>query len=59
MDSGSTSLNPQEDTPEEEPAAEGALGRRELWLAENREAIEAYNEHVSRHGVFSDGLRGF
>lgn len=22
-------------------------------------AIEAYNEHVEKHGVFSDGLRSF
>jgi antitoxin CcdA len=29
------------------------------WLAENREALEAYNEHVERDGVFSDGARGF
>lgn len=29
------------------------------WLAENREAIDAYNEHVEADGVFSDGLRGF
>lgn len=29
------------------------------WLAENREALVAYNEHVERDGVFSDGLRGF
>ncbi len=33
--------------------------QRETWLEENREAIEAYNEHVARHGVFSTGLRGF
>ena len=32
---------------------------REAWLEENREAIEAYNEHVAQHGVFSTGLRGF
>lgn len=31
----------------------------ETWLEENREAIEAYNEHVAQHGVFSAGLRGF
>lgn len=29
------------------------------WLAENKEAIEAYNRHVERHGVFSKGLRRF
>ena len=33
--------------------------RNEQWLAENRVAIEAYNEHVETHGVFSDGLRMF
>lgn len=32
---------------------------REQWLAENRDAMQAYNEHVDKHGVFSDGLRGF
>lgn len=31
----------------------------ELWLAENRTAIEAYNERVDMDGVFSDGLRKF
>lgn len=29
------------------------------WLEENRSAISAYNEHVEKHGVFSDGLRSF
>jgi antitoxin CcdA len=33
--------------------------RRARWLEENKQAIEAYNEHVERHGVFSDGLRTF
>ena len=33
--------------------------RSALWLAENREAIDAYNERVEQHGVFSDGLRSF
>lgn len=33
--------------------------QREVWLAENREAIAAYNEHVESDGVFSDGLRRF
>lgn len=32
---------------------------REAWLRRNRAALEAYNEHVERHGVFSDGLRSF
>jgi len=33
--------------------------RREQWLAENRDAIDAYNEHIEKYGVFSDGLRSF
>ena len=33
--------------------------QRRAWLEENREAIEAYNEHIAQHGVFSTGLRGF
>ena len=32
---------------------------RAEWLRRNRAAIEAYNEHVEKHGVFSDGLRSF
>ena len=31
----------------------------EVWLKKNRAALEAYNEHVEKHGVFSDGLRSF
>lgn len=44
-----------------EEALEAVVKRRlgERWLAENREAITAYNEHVETHGVFSDGLRSF
>ncbi|WP_336604241.1 type II toxin-antitoxin system CcdA family antitoxin [Stutzerimonas stutzeri] len=33
--------------------------QREQWLAENAEAMNAYNEHVEAHGVFSDYLRSF
>ena len=33
--------------------------QREQWLAENGEAMNAYNEHVEAHGVFSDDLRSF
>lgn len=33
--------------------------QREQWLAENRGAIAAYNLHVEKLGVFSDGLRSF
>ena len=32
---------------------------REVWLARNRAAIEAYNRRIEREGVFSDGLRTF
>jgi antitoxin CcdA len=44
---------------------EDALGERiralreQEWLAENREAIERYNESVERDGTFSDSLRPF
>ena len=33
--------------------------QREDWLRKNRAAIDAYNEHVEKDGVFSDGLRSF
>jgi antitoxin CcdA len=33
--------------------------KRRQWRKDNREAIEAYNEHVEKHGVFSDGARTF
>ena len=38
-----------------------AIRRRESeeWLRRNRAALEAYNEHVEKHGVFSEGLRSF
>jgi antitoxin CcdA len=35
------------------------LKKQDKWLVENRDALEAYNAHVERDGVFSDGLRGF
>jgi len=35
------------------------LKKQSKWLVENREALDAYNEHVERDGVFSDGLRSF
>ena len=31
----------------------------EQWRAENSEAINAYNELVEAHGVFSDDVRSF
>lgn len=33
--------------------------QREQWRDENEAAIKAYNEHVDRHGTFSDSLRRF
>ena len=33
--------------------------QRARWLAENRQAIQAYNAEVKDKGVFSDGLRSF
>ena len=46
-------------TLEEAFALEVHRRQREAWLAENREAIKAYNELTERDGVFSTGLRGF
>ena len=31
----------------------------EEWLRRNRAALDAYNEHLEKHGVFSEGLRSF
>jgi antitoxin CcdA len=33
--------------------------RRREWETEVREQVDAYNASVDRHGVFSDGVRGF
>jgi len=33
--------------------------QRARWLADNKSAIDAYNDHIEKHGVFSDGLRSF
>jgi antitoxin CcdA len=46
-------------TLEEGLAREIQRKQRENWLEENREAIQAYNEHVAKAGVFSAGLRSF
>ena len=44
-----------------EAGLEDAIRREEAaeWLKRNRAALEAYNEHVEKHGVFSDGQRSF
>lgn len=34
-----------------------ARGRQ--WRDENRESVAAYNQHVEKHGVFSDDSRSF
>lgn len=39
--------------------AEVRARRRERWLEENREAIEAYNARIERDGVLSDYVRSF
>lgn len=33
--------------------------REAEWLEQNREAIEAYNQHIEKHGLFSDRFRTF
>jgi antitoxin CcdA len=33
--------------------------KRKRWLEDNRDAIAAYNEHIDKHGAFSDDLRSF
>jgi antitoxin CcdA len=44
-----------------EGALEEAIRRaeREAWLAENRDAIDEYNQRVAARGVFSDRWRRF
>lgn len=44
-----------------EEALEGKIAnaKRERWVRENSDAISAYNEFVSEHGVVSDGMRSF
>lgn len=36
-----------------------AAQKEELWLQENKEVIEDYNEHIVHKGIFSDRLRRF
>lgn len=33
------------------------ISTRQQWLDENKEAIEALNEHTEKHGLFSDSFR--
>ena len=39
--------------------AELAASKRKKWREQNRGAIQAYNEHVEKHGAFSDDVRSF
>lgn len=56
-------LNPQNinlpETPEHPPVDALKQQAMLLWQAENRAAIEASNQFVERHGLWSDGLRQF
>ena len=36
-----------------------AAARRKKWREANREAIQTYNEHIEKHGTFSDDVRKF
>ena len=40
-------------------AAELKRRREAEWLAQNKEAIDAYNRHIERDGLWSNGLRLF
>ncbi len=33
--------------------------QRETWLAENKQAIDDYNQFIENNGIFSDNLRKF
>jgi antitoxin CcdA len=33
--------------------------KRAQWHAENQDSIRAYNEHIDKHGTFSDDVRKF
>ena len=53
-------MHTQEETILEQALAETQTKKQcEQWLAENSEAINAYNEHVEAHGAFSDDVRRF
>lgn len=44
----------------EETLAQSIAAQKEAsWLKENKEAIEEYNERVTKNGTFSDRLRRF
>lgn len=44
---------------EEKLAQTIAAQKESLWIQENKEAIDDYNERISKNGTFSDRLRRF
>jgi len=44
---------------EESLITELKLRWQDQWLDDNKAAIAAYNKHIAKHGVFSDGIRRF
>lgn len=40
-------------------AAELKKRQEAEWLEQNKEAIKAYNRHIERDGLWSDGMRLF
>ncbi len=40
-------------------AVEVKTRRRQEWLAQNKESLEACNRYVDKHGLFSDDYRVF
>ncbi|EPA96848.1 MULTISPECIES: type II toxin-antitoxin system CcdA family antitoxin [unclassified Pseudomonas] len=53
-------MQTQEESHTEQALAEALrTKKREQWLAENSEAMNAYNEHVEAQGVFSDNVWSF
>ena len=40
-------------------AAEVKRKRAEQWLEKNKASLDSYNAFVEKHGVFSEGIRGF
>ena len=53
-------MHTQEEIQSEQALAEASRKKQcEQWLAENCEAVNAFNEDVEAHGVFSDNIRSF
>ncbi|MBD0678045.1 type II toxin-antitoxin system CcdA family antitoxin [Pseudomonas sp. PSB11] len=53
-------MQTQEEHQLERALAEALRNKQcEQWLAENSEAVNAYNEEVEANGAFSDEVRSF